>query len=64
MGVVGWVTKSLGDALLELLRDDMFKPVRLCVNLIPLIAKYLVQEQFKQPVMANDFECDAFPILC
>ena len=59
--VAGMSQKGI-NALLELLRNDVFQLLRLGVHLVPGVAHRLCQIQFQQPMMPDHFQGDLFPI--
>ena len=49
------------DAIFQPLRDEMFQPFRLLVNLVPRVVEEIMEEALQQTMMAKNFQSSHLP---
>ena len=59
VGIAGRVTQGLGDPGLEALRNHVFEPFGLVVNLVPAIAQHLFEKGLEQAVVTEHLQRDS-----
>lgn len=55
------VPQFRGDPIFESFRDEMFKPFRLIVNLVPRVVEEIMEEALQQTVVTKDLQSAHLP---
>jgi hypothetical protein len=55
------VAQFRGDAIFKPLRDEMFQPFRLIVNLVPRVVEEIMEETLQQTVVAKNLQSAHLP---
>ena len=58
------IAENGGNAIFKTLGDEVFEPLRLLVHFVPGILQNVVQKEFKQTMMADEFPGAAFSGRC